>query len=74
MQGQAPAPTPGTAGKEELIRAPLILGTALPAPSQIPLLGSETQLWEGLLPGSDCKLSWLQIPPWQELGSGDGSC
>lgn len=57
MQGEAPAPNPPeTAGKEELIWAPLILGAALPAPSQIPLLGSQTKLWRGAAPKV-----WLQI-------------
>lgn len=51
MPGEAPAPNPPeTAGKEELIWAPLILGAALPAPSQIPLLGSQTKLWRGAAP------------------------
>lgn len=74
MQGEAPAPTPETAGQEELIWAPLILAAALPAPSQIPLLGAQTKLWRGAAPRA-----WLQTdlaadpsfsPAWAAGGEG----
>lgn len=67
MQHEAPAPNPaGTAGKGAARWAPVILGAALPAPNQIPLLEVKQSAPEhGCTEECDCKVIrlWIRILP-----------
>lgn len=79
-QHEAPAPNPaGTAGKGAARWAPVILGAALPAPNQIPLLEVKQSAPEhGCTEESDCKVIRLRIrilPPLASTpNAGIGGC